>query len=494
MPQWMEMQKDYSSIGAQFLNVFGLEFEDIEAYLDRQLNNQFIGTVNMGQIDILYKMNLGQTLTDQDTVTVSGDGTSLAITESLREFYETEDDSVVLLNRDRSTVYSKILYNSVSVAVNGTVMPTQQILHHVWNSFDEIGLLLDTPRLFGEGNYDYHLRILDVFKRPGSATTEGLQNYLGRQLGVAPTHIRTNTMDHAFVGTLLKPDGTASNRLRDIIFRIGEAAPVTWRHATWDQTYWQLASIDMLGIEYLPTVWDVSMDGWGDTDFKSGVGSSDDLKVSLPVQQNDEQFFDYFVGLRGTTTHHDKRYIPLSFMYDIYASGYIPEGVAPPEDYHIEIQAGEIVPLIFTVRAYREYVQSFEFNYETETYTISDDDIELVPGNQIMSDGSDEIQIRISMFTDNTEVTPEISNLKLYWYDDATTPVLHYEEFDAEAHWLENDSTSGVNITATGEVRLAHTEFDETIDTYAEWSSNHESSTNIEINQDGSISLKGVSS
>lgn len=41
-PSWMRMRKDTTSIGAQFLDVFGLTFEQFQVELDEVVNNFYI--------------------------------------------------------------------------------------------------------------------------------------------------------------------------------------------------------------------------------------------------------------------------------------------------------------------------------------------------------------------------------------------------------------------------------------------------------------------
>jgi len=57
-PSWTKVRKDPNSIGQQFLNVFGLMMEEVERYLDESLNNQYIGSANIGEVDWVYKLNI----------------------------------------------------------------------------------------------------------------------------------------------------------------------------------------------------------------------------------------------------------------------------------------------------------------------------------------------------------------------------------------------------------------------------------------------------
>jgi hypothetical protein len=70
-------------------------------------------------------------------------------------------------------------YRIVRVKLSTTETETFE----VWNSFDEHGMLLSTPRLPGEGNADYRARIKDVMVHRGSPRYIGLRNSLTRDLG-----------------------------------------------------------------------------------------------------------------------------------------------------------------------------------------------------------------------------------------------------------------------------------------------------------------------
>ena len=493
LPKWMNIRKDPESVGAQFLDTFGVQFEDVEDYLTYQLNNQYIGTANLGEIDILYRADLPSKPNTSDTISALAPG-SIAITmyTSVQDFYESEVAHKGIIDHDKGSLYFDQHYTYVDITVNSVTVRYTLSVHHVWNCFDEFGLLLGLPRLHNEDNTNFKRRILDVFQRPGSSTKEGLQNFIGRTLGIAPAHVQLDMMTPAFVGSLLNSDGTASDWLKRTVRRIGEAAPVTWRNASWDQTYWQILEPSMLGLSYLPHIWDAPSDAWQDQDFQSGIGDGRDLQVVKPVDQKDTQEFDYYVGLHGATEEMAIVYVPHSFSYEIKAHGYIPQNIAPPELYHYTIAAAEIVPLIFTVTAYKEYVQEITTDYQVDGSYTMDASLENIPGNQITSQDSRYVKLRITLKTDDSEASPEIHNIKLAWYDNSATPTRHEEIISTEAEWNSGDINGLIaSNTSGGLIRLANTAFDVAVDTTAEWESDRDSSINIAIS-DNKITLMGV--
>ena len=487
LPSWMKIRKDPDSIGAQFLDVFGLELTDISEYLDHQLNNQFIGSVNLGEIAYIYRTKIPYVKQSDNLVVTSGTQ-ELTREYKVYDFYAQDEDAhVFIVNNEAGILYTRRNYDSLTLTINNQEsIPLTLNLHHVWNCFDEFGLLLGLHRLYGEDNLHFKERILDVFKRPGNATRQGLQNSIGRELGIASEHVRLNNlMDAAFIGTMLNQDGSASKTLKGIVERIGTAIPVTWNNAVWDRTYWQTAGEDMLGLDYLPHVWDLDTDGWEDKDFQSGIGDRKDLEVRLPEEHKDEQTFDYFVGLQGVDETTETVYVPHSFSYQIKVQGLLEANVTPPITYYYTIEASEVIPLLFTIRAYSQYVEEIDIDFsDPSEYTIHDDTIEIVPGNEIMSPAKRYVRILATLETGDNQHTPILDSIELHWKDG--------EEFNTTTISTESDWTNNVNTLNTDAVsdtlRLTQGSYQNTIESDEQW----EEGTHINITIDDGIRLTGL--
>lgn len=206
-PRWTKIRKDPNSNGAQFLNIYGLQFEDIEFYLQYALDNYYIGTADTKQIDVVYKSSIPSSITSEERFIVSGGGLKLNEMKSLKEFFEGIDTRFLerkevyypnpyYVDWERRVIYFKKPYYISDVFPEGKVEmklineagdtifkhDLPQMIHHIWNFFDEFGLLLDTPRLYGEKNYEYKERLLDVFRHPANATKKGIEFLMGREL------------------------------------------------------------------------------------------------------------------------------------------------------------------------------------------------------------------------------------------------------------------------------------------------------------------------
>lgn len=217
LPRWFKMRKDKNSIGAQFLNIFGLQFEDIQFYLQYAFDNQYIDSADINQVDIIYKATLPSSLLPEDRITLVGDGMKLVQVFTLKDFLhnlnvkwlnhkEIYYHNPYFIDWERKVIYVRKAYgvtdeypeghirltmeNTVGEVILETDIPLG--IHHVWNFFDEFGLLLDTPRLYGERNREYKERLLDVFRHPANSTYRGLMNSLARDLGL---HVKEKWQD-----------------------------------------------------------------------------------------------------------------------------------------------------------------------------------------------------------------------------------------------------------------------------------------------------------
>lgn len=209
LPSWFRMRKDPNAIGAQFLNITGLQFDDIQFYLQYAFDNYFIDTVDINAADVIYKATLPSSLTPEDRIFCYAEGIKMEESKSLKEFLrgfsanhlphkEIFYDRPCYIDWVRKLIYVKQAYDVSTDYPEGMIeltlrnaegnvtlrTPLPTSIHHVWNFFDEFGLLLDTPRLYGEKNAEYKERLLDVFRNPANSTRRGLQNHLARELGL----------------------------------------------------------------------------------------------------------------------------------------------------------------------------------------------------------------------------------------------------------------------------------------------------------------------
>lgn len=516
LPQWMKMAKDPNSVGAQFLNVFGLEFDDVREYLDIVMSNQYIGTADIGQIDITYKVPLALPIVlDMEAVDeIYAEKDEVVsfyrIKNTLREFYMADNENKAILDREAGLVYLRpaaalmegdlLLQPFDHVVVNGTTH-YEYSLHHIWNAFDEFGLLLGIERLFGERNEPFKQRILDVFRKPGNSTKQGLTNAISRELGIEFKDVKVNEFaDKAFRGTLLNEvDGSPTQKLLNYVDRINKVFGFTWDNMTWGEAYWRSIEESQMGLEYLPHVWDAATTGWLDTDFQSGIGDEDDLKIIAPKEESNIRNFKYQVGLRGRNSGLERIDPEINFKYKITAKGMILDEEYRPEVYKYTVVTSEILYLHYIVRAMKKYAYRTTIDFDTTKAGYQYDDaqnpsIELITSKTNLSktDASYKYyQVIAEMATRSKTDTPQLHDLTIKWRDTAGT--LHNFKLDTQVDFTRNDSYVDTEMTDTyvspeGNVELGFGDFYNMIDTEGSFKEGSYTRT-VELLREGTIRL-----
>lgn len=208
LPTWFRMRKDPSSVGAKFLNVMGLTLDDAKEILDYAYDQQYITTADIEQVDIVYRTGLPSTITADTDIMIRSKYMDLIRAKDLVQFLtslksdklnhtEVFFDNPYYIDYEHRYIYVRRPYDKekgkeegeirlVTYDANGkeVITPLKLSTHHVWNFFDEFGLLLNVPRLFGEPNVEYKERIMDVFRRPADSTERGMYHGLARELGL----------------------------------------------------------------------------------------------------------------------------------------------------------------------------------------------------------------------------------------------------------------------------------------------------------------------
>jgi hypothetical protein len=197
-PTWTAIRKDPEAIGSQFLGVMGVSLDDIEWILNYAYEQQYIGTADMSQTDLVYKALIPSSLNPQSIFRIQSNSTILTLASSMLAFlsqnifsgiYDSiQNNSTYSIDFNNKAIYVHEIYSealTLTVIDQGIELAPQALTlvpHQVWNFFDEFGLLLALPRLANERNLQYKNRLLDVFKRPPSSTYQGLMNAIGREL------------------------------------------------------------------------------------------------------------------------------------------------------------------------------------------------------------------------------------------------------------------------------------------------------------------------
>lgn len=334
-PGWMavrELDLDTSatpatpeSLGGKLINaVAGEWLDDLAADLEYLNFQHFITTADVNQMAWAYR-----TIDVSDMIyQIEGDGTEIARTATIEEFYElTPDEHGFHWDRLQNIIYTNRVYDEL--IINGEVFT--QDLHQIWNWFDEFGVLLDLPRLRSEANLNYKNRILDVFRNRPGAGMEAFKLAIRRELDLWGTEGATPDSDylgatpevieiHEFDthDDFVDPDGMPRPRFRELVNLLADQFPTTWGYFKWDRALWNAGGLENEGYKALPYRYDATP--VHDADVQSGVGDNDDLLVLSPRVLPKTVDFCTDLVVRGKkkvpATIHPKVY----FDVDIYGT------------------------------------------------------------------------------------------------------------------------------------------------------------------------------
>ena len=205
LPHWFKERKGSAdSVGARFLNITGLQLDDIQYVIDYAYNQCYIDKADLDQVDFCYKVIVPMPLRVKDITEVIAGNTELRKAESIKEFFGIDINTknkgmysfqTYFVDEKRNILYVRNRFNVDAVNDDGKITFTitnkqytrPLVPHKVWNFFDEFGALVSCPRLYKESNAEYKKRILDVFKNPANASLDGLINGIGRELSIRRT-------------------------------------------------------------------------------------------------------------------------------------------------------------------------------------------------------------------------------------------------------------------------------------------------------------------
>lgn len=209
-PSWSAIRKNPDSVGAQFLATMGMRLDDVQWMLAYAHDQYYLGTADVTQADLIYKAQMPTNIKPETSIRVQGGAHILEQAKTTEAFLmiakntQAESPTITYRNYYMIDFESKFLYvlkpydvgephvdGHITLSVFDDVQ--RQIIqqdalplkaHHVWNFFDEFGLLLGLSRLPKENNINYKKRLLDVFQRPANSTKQGLLNAVVRELGL----------------------------------------------------------------------------------------------------------------------------------------------------------------------------------------------------------------------------------------------------------------------------------------------------------------------
>lgn len=456
-PSWMKMSKDEDSIGAQFLDVFGITFQDFQDEIDETVRNFYINTANTEIIDWIYKVPLiTERVTDgsgsldiQEIYITDNEGNYKTVyrAHTVQKFYHREASlPIYWLDRANETIYLRVDLEELSdldypfkeLVINGT--PHYNLsLHHVWNLFDEFAFLLGLKRLYKESNLFLKERILDVFRKPGNTSRQGIQSGLERAFDLEEGSIQIKNLDNIEEDdTLMYPNGIPTRKLMKYAKQINETLKYSWDELNLDQAYWFSIQQDNIAIEYLPHIWDVDMSDFKKEDFQSGIGYGDDLYVNKPKEEARHRPVKVSIGLMGYVDEYEEVHPELTFKYKIYAKGQILQKDYQAQPFRYTIQSTEIFDQPYQIHAEANIFDKHTVSIENKSVIAKGTtapNIHFGKSTDILHDQTHEL-VKLSLKYKQFEETesPVLENLHLIWED--TNGQEHSFPFNTESHFL----------------------------------------------------------
>lgn len=515
-PSWMKMAKDENSIGAQFLNVFGMTFEEFEHELTETVENFYLETAHIDMIDILYKIPLTsvrvddiEKIYDVFIEDFEENRTLVMGSKNLREFYRREVTlPKYFIDRSGGYLYLRIDFEGVedidnpfqSLIINEAKHYTLDV-HHVWNAYDEFGLLFGLSRLPRERNESFKKRILDVFKSPGGNTQTGIKNALARELGLSKEEVNVFPFhDRAFGETLIHPDGTPTEAMVRYAKQINENLKFTWDTLNLGEAYWYSIEQDNLGIDFLPHIWDVDTSLFKREEFQSGVGDKDDLLVTAPEKQSATRNFRAYVSLVGYFEDYEEFFPEIAFQYKIYGQGKRLTETYEEEPFKYTVEAAEVFEQNYRVIASQEFPYTFRTEFYEKNDFVDDADrkkINFGKSNDILHTQTDGMMKLIyNLSTSDDSVSNWVPEMNVVWEDTAGGE--HAYPFKTNNDFLiPRTNAGGEPETFLAFADVSHGEeglglgygaFVSELDTTVEWQQG-EYETDTVLIKDGTVSL-----
>jgi len=330
-PIWTWIRQSRESVGQRFMNYFGMQIETAYSDIDLIKAMKFIELTPVQMIDWAYVYEM-PIINDNDTVDLKANGKSVPLLPDLRSFFYNPNGEGGILDRKNRRLYSLYRYEPLIVSVNGKDIHVSPVHHHIWNAFDEFGLLMGVRRLHLEKNADFKERILDAARYPANSSDLGMSHGIGRELDMVKRitwqndlknlvirgkniDVRTlrvdgqkiqpnmyavsddgaiviyamnqgishqvsfiqgikkselhNKEDAELHALMFQPDGQATPLLENWVSYINQVAPVMWGKFNWDEGFWDTIDPDLTGVGYLPNMWDSDIEIWKDYKFNA---------------------------------------------------------------------------------------------------------------------------------------------------------------------------------------------------------------------------------
>lgn len=268
-PQWMDIRKrSNKSMGGIYLSALTEENTDIEAAYEEFKSGFFLKSFAGREDEVLSVVYIAQVGNLNDLPEVKG----LTVTTDAHKFLA---DSVhTILYQDDYLILTPAQVSPENLVLEyshrGFEHKVNLIKTVLWNVFDEFALFCGLTRYKEETNSQLANRIYAVFKRPTSATEDGIKNAIINAVmnydNLAPEDIALEAPNQNNM-FLKDQDG-------EVIYeKLSALNKDVAGQKIWNNSYWENSFKKM---KYIPNEWDVKLPV-----YQKGVGQRNDLQVKL---------------------------------------------------------------------------------------------------------------------------------------------------------------------------------------------------------------------
>lgn len=338
LPEWMAMREldnvpatpslgVPTTVGGTLVNAAAGEWlEELANDLTILDLQKWINTADLNQLAWVYrKDNVPQFVWE-----VVGDGTVLSRAFDLEEFYEAlEDEPIFYWDEVAQTIYTRQDYTWLVINQEEAATPSGLFPHHVWNWFDDIGLLVDLKRNHLEDNATFRLRILDVHINKPGVGAESFKRALRRELNIWSVYGSTPNSDYLGATPIvlemsdieqdsiyITPEGLPTERFTKLVANLAIDYPTTWGYFYWDQAFWDIGGPEHEGYNVLPNRFDATP--LPDQHTQSGVGFGNDLFVYRPDAVTGPHQFEATLKVRGRQRSDIEQHTDVEFMVNVW--------------------------------------------------------------------------------------------------------------------------------------------------------------------------------
>lgn len=310
-PIWTRINQDRGSLGARFLDAFGAELDQAQDAVAQILASGLLEMLDASQVYEVLAADLPEQAVLTQSYRIYADNEPVTLHSWLHTFY-TAAEPAAYVERSSRTVYLRNVSGRIAFVQKGLRVWLVTRYHHVWNDFDEFGLLLGLERLPREDNESFRTRLRTVGFVPPGASKERLVADWARRLGLVsnlpwkddePLLIPGALPYACFVdglpypaaphpdGALLEPSENASGALRSvtaliripssplwarkddpwlyghlfdawgeakpayraIVQAVGQRAPILWSEIRANEALWEAGSAVQAGLGALPS-------------------------------------------------------------------------------------------------------------------------------------------------------------------------------------------------------------------------------------------------